>query len=423
MPSRAFQQATLLGSDGILNTADLAGLATVATTGSYSDLTNKPTLLTWQSVQTTGFTAVAGRAYPCNTTSAAFTVTLPASPSAGDLVTLTDYAGTFATNNLTVNPNGNKVEGFTANQTVYTNRGSVNLVYIDSTQGWIIYANVATDIISPATVSVDYLVVAGGAGGGGGHGGGGGAGGYRTASAVVLNVNTAYTVTVGGGGTGGSGYFPGNGVAGSNSVFGTITSTGGGFGASYQGGSTGTGGSGGSGGGGGGQTTGLGGSATSGQGNAGGSGTTSGSAGGGGGGGASAIGTNGSSGGGGNGGNGTASSISGSSVTYAGGGGGGAGTPGIAGLGGTGGGAAGYGGAGNVTGSSGTANTGGGGGGGGGGGSYGFGGTGGSGVVIIAYPDTYPALASIGAGLTYDQPTRAGYRVYRFTAGTGTISW
>jgi hypothetical protein len=25
--------------------------------------------------------------------------------------------------------------------------------------------------------------------------------------------------------------------------------------------------------------------------------------------------------------------------------------------------------------------------------------------------------------LTYDQPTRSGYRVYRFTAGTGTISW
>jgi hypothetical protein len=25
--------------------------------------------------------------------------------------------------------------------------------------------------------------------------------------------------------------------------------------------------------------------------------------------------------------------------------------------------------------------------------------------------------------LTYTQPTRTGYRVYRFTAGTGTISW
>jgi hypothetical protein len=25
--------------------------------------------------------------------------------------------------------------------------------------------------------------------------------------------------------------------------------------------------------------------------------------------------------------------------------------------------------------------------------------------------------------LTYDQPTRAGYRVYRFTAGTGTVTF
>jgi hypothetical protein len=25
--------------------------------------------------------------------------------------------------------------------------------------------------------------------------------------------------------------------------------------------------------------------------------------------------------------------------------------------------------------------------------------------------------------LVYDQPTRSGYRVYRFTSGTGTITW
>jgi hypothetical protein len=30
---------------------------------------------------------------------------------------------------------------------------------------------------------------------------------------------------------------------------------------------------------------------------------------------------------------------------------------------------------------------------------------------------------TIGAGLTYNQPTRSGYRVYRFTAGTGTITF
>jgi hypothetical protein len=32
-------------------------------------------------------------------------------------------------------------------------------------------------------------------------------------------------------------------------------------------------------------------------------------------------------------------------------------------------------------------------------------------------------VPTISGGLTYDEPTRSGFRVYRFTAGTGTISW
>jgi hypothetical protein len=67
--------------------------------------------IAWQSVQTTGFTASAGNAYPCNTTSAGFTVTLPATPSAGDQVQIVDYAGTFDTNALIIDPNGEDIEG------------------------------------------------------------------------------------------------------------------------------------------------------------------------------------------------------------------------------------------------------------------------------------------------------------------------
>jgi hypothetical protein len=62
----------------------------------------------------------------------------------------------------------------------------------------------------------------------------------------------------------------------------------------------------------------------------------------------------------------------------------------------------------------------------GGGGAEGFSGvsgSGGGGVVVIAYPNTYLALSSISGGLGYDQPTRSGYRVYRFYSGTGTVSW
>jgi hypothetical protein len=51
--------------------------------------------------------------------------------------------------------------------------------------------------------------------------------------------------------------------------------------------------------------------------------------------------------------------------------------------------------------------------------------TGGNGVVILAYPSTFAAITTIGGGLTYSVSTssRTGYRVYTFTAGTGTITW
>ena len=49
-------------------------------------------------------------------------------------------------------------------------------------------------------------------------------------------------------------------------------------------------------------------------------------------------------------------------------------------------------------------------------------GSGGSGVIIIAYPNTSPAITSI-SGLSYDQPSRSGYRVYRFTGGSGTVTF
>jgi len=83
--------------------------------------------LNTQAVQTTGFTAVAGNIYPCNTTSAAFTVTLPASPSLGNQIGIVDYAGTFGTNRVTVNPNGGKINWSTANDFVQTNRTSIIL--------------------------------------------------------------------------------------------------------------------------------------------------------------------------------------------------------------------------------------------------------------------------------------------------------
>jgi hypothetical protein len=416
-----FTLPTADGTNGQVLTTNGSGVLSFATPASG---------IAWQSsVKTSGFTAVAGEGYFCNTTSSAFTVTLPATPSAGQQVALVDYAGTFDTNALTINPNSNKLEGGTANLLLSGDREGVTLVYIDSTQGWLATSgiNEGTDALSPSPV--DFLVVAGGAGAGGNRGGGGGAGGYRNSfstetsggggsseSPLEFASGIVYTITIGAGGTGGVyiGALSTNGTNSSISGTGitTITSTGGGRGGTYGTAPTGDlANSGGSGGGGLGITpNNAGASGTANQGYAGGNGSGgTPHQGGGGGGGASAVGTNGTGGSnavGGNGGNGLASSITGSSVTRAGGGGGGSRdtSSGTAGTGGTGGG-------GNGsktdlgTGSAGTANTGGGGG---GGGDDGTGGAGGSGVVILRMP------TALYSGTTTGSPTVT-------TSGSDTI--
>ena len=92
----------------------------------------------WQAVQSTGFTAAAGKGYFCNTSSAAFTVTLPASPSLGDEVSIVDYSGTADTNNITVGRNSLKIMGSAADLTVAIERAAFTLVYSDSTYGWLL---------------------------------------------------------------------------------------------------------------------------------------------------------------------------------------------------------------------------------------------------------------------------------------------
>jgi len=95
----------------------------------------------WVAVKTSGFTGVAGEGYFCNTTSAAFTLTLPASPAIGDEVAVVDYAGTFDTNNLTVGRNSENIQGSAADLTVATERAGFTLVYTDGTQGWLLKNN------------------------------------------------------------------------------------------------------------------------------------------------------------------------------------------------------------------------------------------------------------------------------------------
>jgi hypothetical protein len=114
-------------------------LTTDGTTASFGDISGGAS---WQAVITADpANAVAGYGYFCNTTGGAFTVTLPTSPVLGDFISFIDYAGTFDTNNLTIARNGKNIQGTAADLTVATERAGFTLVYVDSTQGWLLQNN------------------------------------------------------------------------------------------------------------------------------------------------------------------------------------------------------------------------------------------------------------------------------------------
>jgi hypothetical protein len=82
-------------------------------------------------VKTTTFTASSGDQLIANHASTAFTITLPASPSAGDTVTLKNVGAAL----LTVGRNSQNIDSAAADATMPTGNAA-QLVYVDSTIGW-----------------------------------------------------------------------------------------------------------------------------------------------------------------------------------------------------------------------------------------------------------------------------------------------
>ncbi len=138
------------GTDGNVISYDASGDPVAIATGSDGQVltsagSGQPpafesisTGTSWQAVVTGATTMVSGRGYFVNTTSSAFTMTLPASPSIGNYVQIIDYAGTFDSNTCTIGRNSEKIQGAAADMTVTTERAAFTLVYVDSTQGWLL---------------------------------------------------------------------------------------------------------------------------------------------------------------------------------------------------------------------------------------------------------------------------------------------
>ncbi len=218
-------------------------------------------------------TAATGVGYFTDTSGGAFNLTLPASPSAGNVVAVADYANTWDTNALTILRNGSNIEGAASNFQCNQEGASITFVFVDATKGWVMTnsGNSSQAFVNPYVVAtggtivdigdfryhkftgpgtftvtdagkpsggttLTYLVVGGGASGGNRRAGGGGAGGLRIKTCETA-VAQAYPVTVGGGGASVAGPDSAGDVQGnngSNSIFSSTTSNGGGGGGRAQ---------------------------------------------------------------------------------------------------------------------------------------------------------------------------------------------
>jgi len=231
-----------LGDSG--DTFTVPSGATITNAGTATGFGRTGTVDWVTTVKVTGdspITAVTGEGYFLNTTAGEITINLPAG-AAGSIVSMVDYADTWATNKVTVAANGSeKIGGSTISPILSTNGQSVTLVYIDGTQGWVTTADSTENITGntfvaasvsgacntlstidtdykiatfkgPGTLTVcsagaptgsttmDYMVVAGGGSSGadttpGNASGGGGGGGWRASATTYCNAGPSSPLT------------------------------------------------------------------------------------------------------------------------------------------------------------------------------------------------------------------------------------
>jgi lysophospholipase L1-like esterase len=216
-----------------------------------------PTYYARATVKTTTYSAAAGDVLDLDTAGGAFTVTLPASPSAGDIITLYGTKYNWPTNNLTIGRNGATIDGTAADIVIRKAYLRVQLIYSGLTWNTF-FSSPQVDIqiftasgtwYKPARAySYEVILIGGGGGGGSGrtdgagtdrYGGGGGSGaGIVLGRGMASLLSATESVTVGAGGAGGNvrtGIGNGNsGTVGGFSLFGPYQALGGNFGGGGQ---------------------------------------------------------------------------------------------------------------------------------------------------------------------------------------------
>jgi len=94
-----------------------------------------------------------------DTSAGAFTITLPASPTAGAFVEIDDAESTWSTNNLTVARNGSNISSI-ADNLLCDFTSKLSLIYVDATIGWKVNFETELGGVNPATAadSDSYII-------------------------------------------------------------------------------------------------------------------------------------------------------------------------------------------------------------------------------------------------------------------------
>jgi len=130
---------TLSSGAAVGDSLEVMALNNIASAGTLADYATIVSLLEYKQEINVSISAntnlVAGRRYFVDTT-AARTLTLPASPAVGNEIVVIDATGTAGTNNITINSNSGKINGTVQNLTIDADGAGASLIYTGSTYGW-----------------------------------------------------------------------------------------------------------------------------------------------------------------------------------------------------------------------------------------------------------------------------------------------
>jgi len=179
---------TWIGATGILHgatgPAGSNGATGVSVQGASGPSGATGIIQNW-TLKTTTYTAVNKDSIAADTTGGAFTITLPATPSAGHSITIADSGHSFNTNNLTIARNGSTIETQSQDLVVDIANVIVSLIYDGTT--WKVFSTVGIQGASGATGSAGTNGTNGATGSAGTNGATGAAGTNGTNGATGVS--------------------------------------------------------------------------------------------------------------------------------------------------------------------------------------------------------------------------------------------